>query len=244
MGLVFGLGGGAGLVIGRWADRPPYASASQRDGFRRCCGPNGLAVDAKPLIPLLHQLCKGAGLRISREPAGHVASAQPREPEAERSTGSGALKVRQSGSSGLTSRPRRSAGPDCRLRWQSRERRITAMTAAVWNGSRVRHHLCVGAGTAEIRPDPRAARCDLRCSRTAHPGRGRRLWPGLQTRSGSALARRSKPIRLATSAGICASGIMFGPSEGARSGSSCVSMNTPAIPSATAARAMTGANSR
>lgn len=67
-------------------------------------------------------------------------------------------------------------------------------------------------------------------------------WP--QTRSGSALARRSKAIRLATSAGIWASGIMFGPSEGARSGSSCVSMKTPAMPRLTAARAITGANSR
>ena len=33
---------------------------------------------------------------------------------------------------------------------------------------------------------------------------------------------------------------MFGPSDGARSGSSCVSMKTPATPSDTAARAITG----
>ena len=37
---------------------------------------------------------------------------------------------------------------------------------------------------------------------------------------------------------------MFGPSEGALSGSRCVSMKTPAMPKDTAARASTGANSR
>ena len=37
---------------------------------------------------------------------------------------------------------------------------------------------------------------------------------------------------------------MFGPSEGARSGSWWVSMKTPATPTATAARASTGTNSR
>ena len=37
---------------------------------------------------------------------------------------------------------------------------------------------------------------------------------------------------------------MFGPSEGALSGSSWVSIKTPATPIATAARAITGANSR
>lgn len=59
------------------------------------------------------------------------------------------------------------------------------------------------------------------------------------------LASASKAAKLATSAGICARGIMFGPSEGARSGSGWVSMNTPpATPTATAARARTGANSR
>ena len=50
-------------------------------------------------------------------------------------------------------------------------------------------------------------------------------------------ARRSAPASRS-------SGIMFGPSEGARSGSGWVSMNTAATPSATAARAITGANSR
>ncbi len=37
---------------------------------------------------------------------------------------------------------------------------------------------------------------------------------------------------------------MLGPSDGALSGSGCVSMNTPATPTATAARASTGTNSR
>ena len=37
---------------------------------------------------------------------------------------------------------------------------------------------------------------------------------------------------------------MFGPSDGALSGSWCVSMKTPATPTATAARASTGTNSR
>ncbi len=40
------------------------------------------------------------------------------------------------------------------------------------------------------------------------------------------------------------SGQAFGPSLSARSGSGWVSMNTPAIPLATAARASTGTNSR
>ena len=40
------------------------------------------------------------------------------------------------------------------------------------------------------------------------------------------------------------SGTMFGPSDGALSGSWWVSMNTPATPTATAARASTGTNSR
>jgi hypothetical protein len=43
---------------------------------------------------------------------------------------------------------------------------------------------------------------------------------------------------------MASSGIMFGPSEGAVSGASWVSMKTAAIPSETAARAITGANSR
>ncbi len=37
---------------------------------------------------------------------------------------------------------------------------------------------------------------------------------------------------------------MFGPSDGAWSGSGCVSMNTAATPTATAARASTGTYSR
>ncbi|MCY1308847.1 hypothetical protein D9M70_588860 [compost metagenome] len=37
---------------------------------------------------------------------------------------------------------------------------------------------------------------------------------------------------------------MFGPSDGALSGSSCVSTNTPATPTATAARAKVSTNSR
>ena len=40
------------------------------------------------------------------------------------------------------------------------------------------------------------------------------------------------------------SAIIFGPSEGARSGFSWVSMKTPATPTATAARASTGTYSR
>jgi putative membrane protein len=59
-----------------------------------------------------------------------------------------------------------------------------------------------------------------------------------------AFARRSNARSRAISAGISRSGIMFGPSEGAWSGSGCVSMNTAAHPTASAARASTGANSR
>ena len=47
-----------------------------------------------------------------------------------------------------------------------------------------------------------------------------------------------------SSAGISASGIMFGPSLNARSGFGWVSMNRPLAPAASAARASTGANSR
>ena len=53
-------------------------------------------------------------------------------------------------------------------------------------------------------------------------------------------ASRSKSCNSATSASKSLSGTMFGPSEGAWSGSGWVSMNTPATPTATAARASTG----
>ena len=49
---------------------------------------------------------------------------------------------------------------------------------------------------------------------------------------------------MASSGSIRASGQAFGPSESALSGSGCVSMNSPATPAATAARASTGTNSR
>ena len=78
---------------------------------------------------------------------------------------------------------------------------------------------------------------------------GRRFGPELdeirrQTRSGSALARWSNAIRLAISAGISASGIMFGPSDGRAVGVLVGLDEDPAMPRLTAARAMTGANSR
>ena len=57
--------------------------------------------------------------------------------------------------------------------------------------------------------------------------RAGRPWPGGRRPSGRAI-----------SAGIRSSGIMLGPSEGAWSGSSWVSMKTAATPTATAARAM------
>ena len=60
----------------------------------------------------------------------------------------------------------------------------------------------------------------------------------------SPLLSRSKAISLSSKAGISLSGTMFGPSEKASSGRSCVSMNRPATPTATAARARTGTNSR
>src|SRR5438105_1748054 len=50
--------------------------------------------------------------------------------------------------------------------------------------------------------------------------------------------------RVDKSFGISRSGIMFGPSLRAESGSGCVSMNRPSQPAATAALARTGANSR
>lgn len=78
----------------------------------------------------------------------------------------------------------------------------------------------------------------------AGAGRDAARAAGDQRRIGSVLARRSKPMSVATSFGICDSGTMFGPSEGAVSGASWVSMNTAAMPSETAARAITGANSR
>ena len=58
------------------------------------------------------------------------------------------------------------------------------------------------------------------------------------------LASASNAISVFTSPSNSRSGTMFGPSEGARSGSGWVSMNTPATPTATAARASTGTNSR
>ena len=58
------------------------------------------------------------------------------------------------------------------------------------------------------------------------------------------LASASNACNSATSASNSRSGTMLGPSEGAWSGSGWVSMNTPATPTATAARASTGTNSR
>ena len=43
---------------------------------------------------------------------------------------------------------------------------------------------------------------------------------------------------------MCFSGTAFGPSLSAFAGSGCVSMKTPATPTAIAARASTGTNSR
>ena len=43
---------------------------------------------------------------------------------------------------------------------------------------------------------------------------------------------------------MCLSGTALGPSDRACAGSGCVSMNTPATPTAMAARASTGTNSR
>src|SRR6516162_6851064 len=57
-------------------------------------------------------------------------------------------------------------------------------------------------------------------------------------------ASRSNSTRWRSRASICLSGIIVGPSDGALSGLSCVSMKTPATPTATAARASTGTNSR
>src|SRR5258708_3562996 len=53
------------------------------------------------------------------------------------------------------------------------------------------------------------------------------------------LARRSNAIRVSSRFGNALSGTMLGPSDCARSGSSWVSMNTAATPTATAARANT-----
>ena len=58
------------------------------------------------------------------------------------------------------------------------------------------------------------------------------------------LASASNAISLLTNASNSRSGTMLGPSDGAWSGSGWVSMNTPATPTATAARASTGTNSR
>src|ERR1700722_12817076 len=57
-------------------------------------------------------------------------------------------------------------------------------------------------------------------------------------------ANLSNAIKLSSNAGICLSGSMLGPSHGAWSGSGCVSMKIEASPTATAARASTGTNSR
>src|SRR5258708_2836986 len=58
------------------------------------------------------------------------------------------------------------------------------------------------------------------------------------------LARRSNAIRVSSRFGNALSGTILGPSDGARSGSSCVSMNTAATPTATAARANTSTKRR
>ena len=63
----------------------------------------------------------------------------------------------------------------------------------------------------------------------------------------SALTRAPLPRRRtsrAISPSSSSSGIMFGPSLGAPSGSGCVSMNRPSAPAATAACASGGMNSR
>src|SRR5947207_1236464 len=61
---------------------------------------------------------------------------------------------------------------------------------------------------------------------------------------GRALASLSKSISTRSSPSISLRGIMFGPSDGALSGSGWVSMKIPATPTATAARASTGTNAR
>src|SRR6266568_7010594 len=71
-----------------------------------------------------------------------------------------------------------------------------------------------------------------------------RPWIRLACHRTDALASRSNSINVRTSPGKSLSGIILGPSEGARSGSSWVSMKIPATPTATAARASTGTNSR
>ena len=58
------------------------------------------------------------------------------------------------------------------------------------------------------------------------------------------LASASNAISVRTRPSNSRSGTMLGPSDGAWSGSGWVSMNTPATPTATAARASTGTNSR
>jgi len=65
-----------------------------------------------------------------------------------------------------------------------------------------------------------------------------------QTRIGCALASASNAINCVTRSPIWVSGIMLGPSDGAVSGASWVSIKTAAMPRDTAARAITGANSR
>src|SRR5438034_2774750 len=57
-------------------------------------------------------------------------------------------------------------------------------------------------------------------------------------------ASRSNSSNRRSRASICLSGIMVAPSDGAWSGLSWVSMKTPATPTATAAHASTGTNSR
>src|SRR4029078_1843519 len=58
------------------------------------------------------------------------------------------------------------------------------------------------------------------------------------------LAVRSHYLRVANRLAMCPSGQALGPSESALSGRGWVSMNIPATPAATAARASTGTNSR
>src|SRR4051794_32755867 len=62
--------------------------------------------------------------------------------------------------------------------------------------------------------------------------------------TGCALARRSKAIKFSRIAGNARSGTIVGPSQGARSGFWWVSINIAATPTAAAARARIGANSR
>src|SRR5437660_7386239 len=62
--------------------------------------------------------------------------------------------------------------------------------------------------------------------------------------NGRALTARSSSLSVASSGSMRPSGQAFGPSESAWSGCGWVSMNSPATPAATAARASTGMNSR